>query len=126
MTFTLIPAKRSRRRKRVAAYCRVSTAKTGQEDSFQVQKDYYTALIRSHRDWIFAGIYSDTSSGTSTENRPGFRSMLRDALSGQIDLILVKSISRFSRNIVDFQRAVHILTGNGTQIRFEKRKPGHL
>lgn len=120
MTFTRIPGKRNRRRKRVAAYCRVSTSKKEQEDSFQTQEAYYTALIRSHKDWIFAGIYSDTRSGTSTENRPGFRSLLRDALSGKIDLILVKSISRFSRNIVDFQRSVRILTGNGVNIYFEK------
>lgn len=121
MTFTRIPGKRNRRRKRVAAYCRVSTSKKEQEDSFQTQEAYYTALIRSHKDWIFAGIYSDTRSGTSTENRPGFRSLLRDALSGKIDLILVKSISRFSRNIVDFQRSVRILTGNGVNIYFEKK-----
>ena len=45
---------------------------------------------------------------------------IRDALNGKVDYILVKSISRFSRNIVDCQKYANLLHGNGVDIHFDK------
>ena len=98
MKFTHIPRARDQHKKRVAAYCRVSTLLEEQEDSLETQMSYYGNLIEANEDWEFAGIYSDEKSGTKAENRPGFQKLIRDALSGKVDYILVKSISRFSRN----------------------------
>lgn len=120
MRITRIPRNRDLRKKRVAAYCRVSTLLEEQEDSFETQVSYYTAYIASHEDWEFAGIYSDEKSGTKAENRPGFQKLIRDALEEKVDLVLVKSISRFSRNIVDAQKYAKMLHGNGVEVRFEK------
>ena len=120
MKITRIPRKRDLHKKRVAAYCRVSTLLEEQEDSFDTQVSYYTSYIAAHDDWEFAGIYSDEKSGTKAENRPGFQKLIRDALDGKVDYILVKSISRFSRNIVDCQKYAKMLHGNGVEIRFEK------
>nr|MBQ4458422.1 recombinase family protein [Clostridia bacterium] len=120
MKITKIPRKRDQHKKRVAAYCRVSTLKDEQEESIETQKAYYANFIASHDDWEFAGIYSDEKSGTKAQNRPGFQKLIRDALDGAVDFILVKSISRFSRNIVDAQRYIKRLHGNGVDIWFEK------
>lgn len=120
MKFTFIPRQRDLHKKRVAAYCRVSTLLDNQEDSFETQVSYYTGFIEANEEWEFAGIYSDEKSGTKADNRPGFQQMVRDALDGKVDYILVKSVSRFSRNTVDCQRYVNLLHGNGVDVRFEK------
>lgn len=119
MKFTHIPKIRDQHKKRVAAYCRVSTMLDSQEDSFETQVNYYRTFIQSHQDWEFAGIYSDEKSGIKAENRPGFQNLIYNALEGKVDYILVKSISRFSRNIVDCHRYVQLLHGNGVEVRFE-------
>ena len=67
----------------------------------------------------FSGIYSDKKSGT-TENRPGFQSMIDDAVDGKIDRILCKSISRFSRNIVDALHYIEVLSSHGINVIFLK------
>lgn len=120
MKFTRIPRKRDLHKKRVAAYCRVSTLLEEQEDSFETQVSYYKTFIEANDEWEFAGIYSDEKSGTKAENRPGFQKLVRDALDGKVDYILCKSISRFSRNIVDCQKYVKLLHGNGVDVKFEK------
>lgn len=104
----IIPAKqnleKSKRRKlRVAAYCRVSTFEESQSGSFELQKQAYKEKIQQNPDWKFAGIYADEGvSGTSINGRISFQQMIADCRSDKIDLIIVKSISRFSRNLLDF------------------------
>ena len=120
MKFTRIPRNRDLHKKRTAAYCRVSTQLQEQEDSFETQHNYYTSYIKSNNNWEFAGIYSDEKSGTKADNREGFQKLIHDALDGKVDYILVKSISRFSRNLVDCQKYVKLLHGNGVDIKFEK------
>ena len=120
MKITYIPRTRDLRKRKVAAYCRVSTLLEEQEDSFEFQQAYYRAFILAHEDWEFVGIYSDEKSGTKTKNRPGFNQLIEDALSGNIDYILCKSVSRFSRNQVDCKKYVQLLTGNGVHVQFEK------
>ena len=120
MKITYIPRTRDLHKRKVAAYCRVSTLLEEQEDSFEFQQAYYRAFILAHEDWEFVGIYSDEKSGTKTKNRPGFNQLIEDALSGEIDYILCKSVSRFSRNQVDCKKYVQLLVGNGVNIQFEK------
>ena len=59
---------------------------------------YYTAFIQSNPMWRFVAVYADQASGLHTKNRPGYRKLLRDCRRGKIDLILVKSLSRFGRD----------------------------
>ncbi|NCD09428.1 MAG: recombinase family protein, partial [Negativicutes bacterium] len=66
------------------------------------QVDYYTKYIKERSDWEFVGIYTDEGiSATNTKKRDGFNRMVADALSGKLDLIVTKSVSRFARNTVD-------------------------
>lgn len=83
---------------RVAAYCRTSTNQEEQNSSLENQIEYYTAFIRSNPKWRFIAVYADQASGLHTKNRPGYRKLLRDCRKGKIDLILVKSLSRFGRD----------------------------
>ena len=120
MIITRIRRNRDLHKKRVAAYCRTSTDLDSQEESYEMQQEYYSAYIAGHEEWEFAGIYADEKSGTKAENRPGFQRLIRDALDGKVDYILVKSLSRFSRNIVDAQSYIKLLHGNGVDIHFDK------
>ena len=87
---------------RVGAYCRVSTDKDDQMNSFESQVEYFTEYIQRESDWEIVKIYSDEGiSGTNTLKRDGFKEMIADAYSGKLDLILTKSVSRFARNTLD-------------------------
>lgn len=108
-------------RLRVAAYCRVSTDSEEQLESYQSQLQYYKDLITNNPNWEFVGIYADPAvSGTQTKHREGFQRMINDALTGKIDLILTKSISRFARNTLDTLKYVRLLKERGVAIQFEK------
>ena len=106
---------------RVAAYARVSTDSEEQLISLDAQKNHYEVLIRSRRDWEYAGLYYDEGiSGTKMAKRDGLLSMLADCEKGKIDYIIVKSISRFSRNTVESIETVRRLCSMGIYIFFEK------
>lgn len=116
-----IKSYREARKTKVAAYCRVSTDMESQEDSYDLQVKYYEEMIKANPEWEFVGVYSDRGiSGTGIKNREGFQKMVQDAIDGKIDLILTKSISRFSRNLLDCVEYVQMLHSNGVEIRFEK------
>ena len=107
--------------RRVAAYARVSTDSDEQFTSFEAQVDYYTRQITANADWALVEVYTDEGiSGTNTKKRDGFNRMIADALSGKIDLIITKSISRFARNTVDTLTAVRQLKEKGVEVYFEK------
>lgn len=120
MIIRKISKKENDEKKKVAAYCRVSTQKDEQEESFEVQQDYYTDYIRKNPNWVLVKIYSDKHSATGVKNRPGFQEMMADAIAHQIDLLLVKSISRFARNVVDCQIYLQRLKSYGCTVYFEK------
>ena len=90
------------RPKRVAAYCRVSTAQEIQYHSLEAQREYYSKYIDSKIDWIFVGIYADQASGRHNLRMKEFQRMMADCRAGKIDFIIVKSISRLGRNTLQF------------------------
>lgn len=109
------------RKKRVAAYARVSTDREEQETSFEAQVSHYTQVIRNNPQWEFVEVYADEGiTGTSMKKRDGFNRMIEDALNGKIDLILTKSVSRFARNTVDSLTTVRKLKEKGVEVFFEK------
>lgn len=108
-------------KKRVAAYCRVSTLREQQEESFETQKEYYRSMILARSDWELVEIYLDRRSATKVKNRPGFQRMLADAEAKKLDLVICKSVSRFARNIVDCQKYVKHFQALGVAIYFEEQ-----
>ena len=111
----------SPRKRRVAAYARVSTDSEEQATSYEAQVDYYTNYIKSRNDWEFVRVYADEGiTGTNTKDRVEFKAMINDALDGKIDLIITKSVSRFARNTVDTLTTGRKLKEKNIEVWFEK------
>ena len=108
-------------RKRVAAYVRVSTDDDEQIQSFNSQKQYYQEKISKNKEWVMVGIYADEAiTGTKTDKRDQFLKMISDCEAGLIDVVITKSISRFSRNLVDTLTYTRLLKQSGVTVIFEK------
>jgi DNA invertase Pin-like site-specific DNA recombinase len=111
----LIPA-----RLKVCAYVRVSTDHREQMNSLENQTQYYERLISSNPDYEYRGIFSDAGISGAKENRPGFIAMMEKARSGEVDLIITKSISRFARNTLLLLKYVRELRDIGVGVIFEE------
>lgn len=123
---TLSPIPKDRKLK-VAAYARISYDKRELESSLETQVRHYTTLINEHQEWEFAGIYADDGiSGSSTKKRNQFQLMLSKAFNKEIDIIIVKSISRFARNLIDFLTVIQELRDSGVEVFFEKENVSTL
>ena len=89
-------------KKRVAAYCRVSTDNEDQANSFESQQRYFRQYIERNPAWELYEIFADEDiSGTNTKKRKEFNRMIACAKNGDFDLIITKEISRFARNTLD-------------------------
>ena len=109
------------RRKRVAAYCRVSTGKDAMLHSLSAQVSHYSAYIQARPGWEYAGVYADEAFTGTKNERPKFQQMLSDCRAGKIDLILTKSISRFARNTLTMLETVRELKTLGVDVFFEEQ-----
>lgn len=119
---TLIPKK-----KRVCAYCRVSTDDIEQKHSYDTQVEEYTKRITSNPEWEFVKIYADEGiSGTDIKKRDSFNQMMDDARAGKIDLILSKSVSRFGRNTLNTISAIRELKALKIGVYFENENVNTL
>lgn len=109
------------KKKRVAAYARVSTSADDQLLSLEVQKSHYEDYIKSNPDWEYAGLFYDEGiSGTKAKNRNGLQNLLQACEDNKVDLVLTKSISRFARNTTECLEMVRRLCELGVTIIFEK------
>lgn len=114
-------------RKRVAAYARVSMDTERLMHSLSVQVSYYSELIQNTPGWEYAGVYADEGiTGTKMDSRPELVRMLADCEAGKIDIILIKSLSRFARNTEDTLNVVRRLKELGIEVRFEKERINSL
>ena len=116
----IAPIAPAHKRKRVAAYARVSSGKDAMLHSLAAQVSYYSELIQRNPQWEYAGVYADENLSGTKEARPEFQRMLRDCRDGKIDRILCKSTSRFARNTVTLLEAARELKGLGISVSFEK------
>ena len=107
---------------RVAAYCRVSTKKDEQLNSYENQKAFYTEKIMKNPEWTMVDIFADEGiTGTSTCRRKDFLRMIRQCRQGKIDMILAKSVSRFARNTLDTISYTRELRSLGIAVIFEEQ-----
>lgn len=105
----------------MAAYCRVSTDQDEQLSSYENQVRYYQDYIRQNPLYELVDIYADEGiSGTNTKKRTEFNRLIGDCRKGKVDRIIVKSISRFSRNTLDCLKYVRELKELGIGVTFEK------
>lgn len=108
-------------KKRVAAYCRVSSNSADQQNSYATQVKVYTTLIQKRKEWELVDIFADEGlSGMKAENRTEFQRMIQMCELHQIDLIVTKSVSRFARNAKESLAYVRKLKLLGIGVQFEK------
>jgi len=106
---------------RVAAYARVSTGKDAMLHSLAAQVSYYNKMISEHEGWEFAGVYADEALTGTKDTREEFQSLISDCKAGIIDMIVVKSISRFARNTFTMLKTVRELKALGIDVFFEEQ-----
>ncbi|MBP2645289.1 MAG: Resolvase domain protein [Firmicutes bacterium] len=105
-------------KKRVAAYCRVSTEKEDQLMSLQAQKEFFEEYAAKNSFELVA-LYADEGiSGTKLKNRREFNRMMGDAQRGYFECVYVKDVSRLARNVVDFLQSIRMLKSLNIDCRF--------
>lgn len=103
---------------RVAAYCRVSTDKSDQLNSLQAQIRFFSEFTKKEG-YELIEVYADEGiSGTKMKNRFEFLRLLKDAHNDLFDMVVVKDISRFARNTVDFLQSIRELKSLGIETVF--------
>lgn len=118
---SLINMDGSLKKQKVAVYARVSTMKDLQKTSFELQLSTYYKQVNSNPLWEFAGVFADYGkSGTNITQRTEFKKMVELARLGEIDIILTKSISRFTRDTISGLKAIQELRKLDVEVRFEK------
>lgn len=104
--------------KNVVAYCRVSTNKDDQLNSFEAQKEFFTEYSKQNN-YNLIRIYADEGiTGTSTKKRKEFNEMMNDSKKGIFECVLVKDISRFARNTVDCLQSIRELSARDINVKF--------
>ncbi len=106
--------------KRVAIYCRVSSASREQIHSLINQISFLTIEVGSNEDFRIVGIYIDVYSGSSVGGRPEYNRMLQDCRNGDIDVVYAKSVSRFGRDSLEAIKAIQELVTSGVLVHFSE------
>lgn len=84
---------------RSVIYARVSTDNEGQKESCANQVEMAEHFIRQHPNITLTGEYVDDGiSGKNAIDRPEFTRMIKAVEKGEVDLIIVKSMSRLHRD----------------------------
>jgi len=109
------------RRKRAAAYARVSLGTAHMLHSLAAQVSYYSEFIQKNGEWVYAGVYADADETGTRDNRPEFQRMLTDCRAGLIDIVITKSVSRFARNTVALLETVRELNDLCIDVFFEEQ-----
>lgn len=115
---TMIPAARQSLKK-VAIYCRVSTTHESQDESLDIQVKTLKQYVACNPKWMLYEVYTDKDSGGNVA-RYGFQKMIFDCYENRIDIVVVKTISRFARNTVDLLETVSRLKSLGVEIIFHQ------
>jgi|GEM_PF-6505653 len=77
------------KKKKVAAYARVSSDKDAMHNSLSAQVSYYNKFIQQHDEWEFAGVFSDEAKTGTKEDRPGFQALLQACREKRLTLLLL-------------------------------------
>ena len=96
---------------KVGIYCRLSIEdkdklKTDASQSIQNQKSMLHDYCRE-RDWEIYDIYCDDGFSGIDRSRPEFNRLLRDCEKGNINIVLCKDQSRFSRDTVVIEQYIN-------------------
>lgn len=87
-----------------AIYVRLSIENSGKDDdgdSIANQIEFCKAYLAEHADLKFYKIYEDNGEKGTNFDRPEFKRMMDDIRSGKVKCVLVKDLSRFSRDYIE-------------------------
>lgn len=88
---------------RVGIYCRLSNEdRDKDDDNFSESIKTQQAMLTDYaikQGWVIAKVYVDDNFSGGNQNRPAFKSMISDCENHNIDIVLCKSQSRFSREM---------------------------
>lgn len=102
----------------IVAYCRVSTETDDQLNSLNAQKNFFLEYANKNN-YNLVKVYADEGiSGTKIKNRIEFKKLLKDADEGIFNMVVVKDISRFARNTVDFLQSIRKLKSLEIETQF--------
>ena len=87
----------------VGIYCRLSNddERDGESVSIENQKLLLERYVRE-RGWDEIDVYTDDGYSGTNFDRPGVKRLIEDAKAKRINIILVKDLSRFGRNYIEF------------------------
>lgn len=97
----------------IACYCRVSTQDQNLDRQLEATQRY--AQNRLDADVADIEVYRDKSTGTDTA-RDGYKDMMADLEAGEIDAVVVNSISRIARSIRDLDRTAERVAEHGASL----------
>ena len=72
--------------------------------------------------WLLSDVYMDVATSKTGASRKKFSRMLDDCLSNKLEIVLIKSISRFGRDTVEILEALHQLKQLGIRVIFEQEE----
>ena len=84
---------------KVGIYARYSS--DNQRDASIVDQLRVCRAFAERQGWTIAEVYSDHAVSGATLLRPGFQSLMRDALNRRFDFVLAESLDRFGRDQED-------------------------
>ncbi|MDO5785597.1 MAG: recombinase family protein [Eubacteriales bacterium] len=101
---------------RVAIYTRVSTGM--QVDGFSLDAQRNTLTEKCEKEgWEIVEIYTDAGiSGKDLDHRPAVQRLLLDAKLHKFDMVLVWSLSRFTRSVADLYDTCNLLNKNNISL----------
>lgn len=102
---------------KAATYTRVSTEEqVANGTSLETQREQAEAYVKS-RGWTLAATFEDAGiSGAKDERgREGLRALMNAARSGEVEVIVVTKVDRFSRSMAHFASAVEELDNLGVK-----------
>lgn len=105
-------------KRKVAAYCRVSTDTEEQRRSLREQKGFFEKYAAENNLELMRVYVDEGISGTRLKNRTQFLHLMRDAELGKFSIVLVKDISRLARNVLDFVQSIRKLKALGVDCKF--------
>ncbi len=99
-------------RKRVAAYCRISSNSKEQKTSGNAQVKYYINLLYNNDDYIIVGIFYDVGSGLRTKNKKNYLRLKKIIENDGIDILFCKSLARISRDSLELIKFIRLFIEN--------------
>ena len=99
---------------KVAGYVRLSKEDKIKDESNSItnQKEIITSYIKKNEDLELIDFYIDDGYSGTTFDRPDYKIMFNDLVSGKVNTVIVKDLSRFGRNHVESDNYIeNILPG---------------